>query len=60
MVEVRTYYACGYYWEDTEGDSELSRRLFKEYFPIEKGWKASPNVGRPFTSPEHWTEPNKE
>lgn len=50
-------FACGYYWNDSEGYSELDKRLFKKHLPTQVGWKASPTVGQPFTSPEHWTEP---
>ena len=54
---LKVCYLCGYYWNDSEGYSDLSKNLFKEYFPLESRWKASPDVGQPYTSPEHWTEP---
>jgi Zn ribbon nucleic-acid-binding protein len=53
----RSCYTCGYYWNSSEGYDGLTIRLHKEYFPTEHGWKASPAVGQPFTSPDHWTEP---
>ncbi len=56
----RICYVCGYYWDDTEGYSELDKSMFRKYFPTESGWKKSPTVGQPFTSPEHWTEPEVE
>jgi hypothetical protein len=56
----KTCYVCGYYWNNSEGYSELDRRLFKKYFPTDSGWKKSPAAGRNSTSPEHWTEPESE
>jgi Zn-finger nucleic acid-binding protein len=54
---VKKCFACGYYWHDGKGYSELDRHLFKKYFPTERKWEPSPAVGQPFTSPEHWTLP---
>jgi|GEM_PF-1594974 hypothetical protein len=57
---IRKCFVCGYYWNDSPAyktNPEIDKRLFKGYFPIRRGWKASPTVGQPFTSPEHWTEP---
>ena len=56
-ITVGKCFACGFYWHDGNGYSELDRRLFKEHFPTRKRWEASPAVGQPFTSPDRWTEP---
>jgi hypothetical protein len=38
---LKICYACGYYWNDSKGYSELSKRLFKEYFPTQTKWMPS-------------------
>jgi len=59
--KIRKCFACGYCWDDSPAyasNPELALHLFKTWFPQTEGWKASPAVGQPFISPEHWTEPN--
>ncbi len=61
-IKFRTCYRCGYYERDGESykeNPELEREIFRKYFPNQVEWEPSPNVGQPFTSPEHWTEPSK-
>jgi hypothetical protein len=53
-------FRCGHYESDSgayRDDPEFWKSLIKEEFHKEVKWKKSPNIGQPFTSPEHWTEP---
>lgn len=59
-VIAKACFVCGYYSETSRCGlkyPESLSSLFHDYFPTEEGWPASPDVGQPFTSPEHWTEP---
>ncbi len=38
QFKTKACFVCGYYWNDSEGYSELSKRLFKEYFPTQTKW----------------------
>lgn len=60
-VLTKTCYACGYYWDDSEGyrdNPKLTRRLFKEYFASIVGYRPLSDEslqGR--QSDEFYTEP---
>jgi len=55
---LKICYVCGYYWNDSKGYDELSKRLFRDYFPTLKKWEPSPEMKRSHFSPEDETKPD--
>ena len=56
---IKSCFKCGYYWNDSEGYDDLSKRLFVECFPKQTKWRPSPEIDRRFLSPEELTQPIK-
>ena len=49
---IKICFVCGHYWNDSNSYGESAQRLFREYFPQQTRWIASPEIDRRFSSPE--------